>query len=313
MGGMAQRLDGILVLNKPGGITSRLAIDKAWWWLPRGTRIGHAGTLDPMATGVLLVCVGRATRLIEHLHNQPKAYRADILFGASSTTDDADGQITAVPLPANPGREAFIELLGRFVGTIQQVPSAFSAVKVDGARAYTLARNGAPPELQPRPVQIDQIELLHLDWPKATIRVQCGKGTYIRSLGRDLGNALGTAAYLTELCREKVGNFTLENAVDFSTPKEEVLNRLEPLVLGVPDLHKVEISGEPLERLFQGQKLTRDQLTTLGVELPPLREGETIAMVEQGCLKVLAQWSGDQLRTRKAFLDKECPENTESA
>ena len=86
---MAQRLDGILVLNKPGGITSRLAIDKAWWWLPRGTRIGHAGTLDPMATGVLLVCVGRATRLIEHLHNQPKTYRADILFGASSTTDDA--------------------------------------------------------------------------------------------------------------------------------------------------------------------------------------------------------------------------------
>jgi len=180
---MKRLIDGILVLDKPRGLTSRDALNKAWKWLPRGTRIGHSGTLDPMATGVLLACVGRATRLVEFLHELPKTYRADILFGARSTTDDADGDITPAPLPSDPGTEAFTALLTRFTGDILQVPSTISAVKVAGQRAYHLARKGREPELPPRPVRIDRIQLLHLDWPRATIRVDCGKGTYIRAIG----------------------------------------------------------------------------------------------------------------------------------
>ena len=309
---MKRLIDGILVLNKPRGLTSRDALNKAWKWLPRGTRIGHAGTLDPMATGVLLACVGRATRLVEFLHELPKTYRADILFGARSTTDDADGDITPAPLPSDPGTEAFTALLTRFTGDILQVPSTISAVKVAGQRAYHLARKGREPELPPRPVRIDRIQLLNLDWPRATIRVDCGKGTYIRSIGRDLGAALGTAAYLTDLCRERVGDFTQADALQLDTPAEQALKQLQPLARAIQTMPRHEIGGEALLRLLQGQKPTRDQLLALGTDLPELPTDQLLALLHQGHLKILAHWRDGHLRPRKVFLgpgDHNAPED----
>ena len=309
---MKRLIDGILVLDKPRGLTSRDALNKAWKWLPRGTRIGHSGTLDPMATGVLLACVGRATRLVEFLHELPKTYRADSLFGARSTTDDADGDITPAPLPSNPGTEAFTALLTRFTGDILQVPSTISAVKVAGQRAYHLARKGREPELPPRPVRIDRIQLLHLDWPRATIRVDCGKGTYIRSIGRDLGAALGTAAYLTDLCRERVGDFTQPDALQLDTPAEQALKQLQPLARAIQTMPRHEIGGEALLRLLQGQKPTRDQLLALGTDLPELPTDQLLALLHQGHLKILAHWRDGHLRPRKVFLgpgDHNAPED----
>ena len=309
---MKRLIDGILVLDKPRGLTSRDALNKAWKWLPRGTRIGHSGTLDPMATGVLLACVGRATRLVEFLHELPKTYRADILFGARSTTDDADGDITPAPLPSDPGTEAFTALLTRFTGDILQVPSTISAVKVAGQRAYHLARKGREPELPPRPVRIDRIQLLHLDWPRATIRVDCGKGTYIRAIGRDLGAALGTAAYLTDLCRERVGDFTQADALQLDTPAEQALKQLQPLARAIQTMPRHEIGGEALLRLLQGQKPTRDQLLALGTDLPELPTDQLLALLHQGHLKILAHWRDGHLRPRKVFLgpgDHNAPED----
>jgi len=302
---MKRLIDGILVLDKPRGLTSRDALNKAWKWLPRGTRIGHSGTLDPMATGVLLACVGRATRLVEFLHELPKTYRAAILFGVRSTTDDTDGDITPVPLPADPGTEAFTALLTRFTGDILQVPSTISAVKVAGQRAYHLARKGREPDLPPRPVRIDRIQLLHLDWPRATIRVDCGKGTYIRSIGRDLGAALGTAAYLTDLCRERVGDFTQADALQLDTPAEQALKQLQPLARAIQTMPRHEIGGEALLRLLQGQKPTRDQLLALGTDLPELPSDQLLALLHQGHLKILAHWRDGHLRPRKVFLGPE--------
>jgi tRNA pseudouridine55 synthase len=305
MKGMMRRHDGILVLDKPRGLTSRDALNKAWKWLPRGTRIGHAGTLDPMATGVLLACVGRGTRLVEFLHHLPKTYRADILFGARSTTDDADGDITPVPLPPDPGAEAFTCLLASFTGDIMQAPSAVSAVKVAGQRAYHLARKGREIDLPPRPVRIDGIQLLRFSWPEATIRVHCGKGTYIRSIGRDLGAALGTAAYLTDLCRERVGDFTQADAIPLDTPAPQALQRMQPLARAIQAMPRFEIAGETLDRLLQGQKPTRDQLLALGADLPELPTDQLLALLHQGELKLLAHWRDGQLRPRKVFLGPE--------
>lgn len=309
---MKRLIDGILVLDKPRGLTSRDALNKAWKWLPRGTRIGHSGTLDPMATGILLACVGRATRLVEFLHELPKTYRADILFGAASTTDDADGDITPVPLPPDPGPVAFTDLLTRFTGDIMQVPSTISAVKVAGQRAYHLARKGREPDLPPRPVRIDRIELLHLDWPRATIRVDCGKGTYIRSIGRDLGTALGTAAYLTDLCRERVGDFTLADALPLDIPADRALTQLQPLARAIQTMPRHEIGGEALLRLLQGQKPTRAQLADMGVDLPESPPGQLLALLHGGRLKILAHWRDGLLRPRKVFLgpgDQNAPDD----
>jgi len=258
-----------------------------------------------MATGVLVACVGRGTRLVEWVQDLQKVYLADIRFGASSTTDDADGEITELPVPADPGRERLLEAIGQFVGTIQQVPSAVSAVKVDGVRAYTLARRGEEPALQARPVRIDRIDLVEVEWPRIRLRVECGKGTYIRSLARDLGQALGTGAHLTALCRERVGAFGLDEALPLSTPKEEALGRMQPLARAVESLPQVEFSGEALDRLLFGQKPTREELRSYGAELPEVPEGTILAVLDGGRLKILVQWQEGRLRPRKAFLGEE--------
>ncbi|MEO0477526.1 MAG: tRNA pseudouridine(55) synthase TruB, partial [Planctomycetota bacterium] len=208
---------GILVLDKPVGPTSMAACRKIRAALvragaPKRVKVGHGGTLDPMASGVLVILIGKATKLSETVMAGDKTYLADIDLAATSPTDDSEAE--PIPTGAAPiSRDAFERALPAFTGTIQQAPPAHSAMKVGGLRAYELARAGKLHKLEPRPVRIDAIRLLHFRWPRAVIDVRCGKGVYIRSLARDLGEAAGTGAMLAGLRRTRVGQHDIETAV----------------------------------------------------------------------------------------------------
>lgn len=208
-------MEGVINLDKPPGITSAQAVDAVKRMLPRGTKIGHAGTLDPFATGVLLLLVGRATKACERLMDSPKQYEATVKLGATTATDDLESPEIPAPVPprARPAAATVAGATQRFVGDIMQRPPSFSAMKVDGRRAYDLARRGHAVELEPRPVRVYGIEILEYDWPLLRLRIDCGRGTYIRSIARDLGEALGTGGYLTQLRRIRIGDFTAEFAV----------------------------------------------------------------------------------------------------
>jgi tRNA pseudouridine55 synthase len=217
---------GILNLDKPPGISSARAVDRVKRLLPRGTKIGHAGTLDPFATGVLLLLVGRATKACERLMDAPKQYEATVRLGATTTTDDpespaqawhpASGRVVE-PVPL----ERIRAVLPDFVGEVLQRPPAFSAMKVGGRRAYDLARKGHDVAIEARPVRVYGIDLLDYAWPDLRLRIDCGRGTYIRAIARDLGERLDVGGYLTELRRTRVGTFDVNDAVtlDGLTPE----------------------------------------------------------------------------------------------
>jgi tRNA pseudouridine55 synthase len=209
--------NGVINLDKPPGASSARLVDRVKRLLPRGTKIGHAGTLDPFATGVLLLLVGRATKSCETLMGERKGYEATVKLGARTATDDPEAPEEPLDVPAIPTEAQVREALAKQVGAIQQRPPAFSAMKVDGQRAYKLARQGGQVEIKPRTVMVYSIELLAYTWPTARVRVECGRGTYIRAIARDLGEALGTGGYLTELRRTFVGRFRAEEAVTLET------------------------------------------------------------------------------------------------
>ncbi len=211
---------GILVVDKPVGPTSHdvVAVVRR---LAGMRRVGHGGTLDPFARGVLPVFIGAATRVVEYHLGDPKSYRATVVFGARSTTDDLEGELTPSE-ESPPDREAVGEALGDFRGAIRQRPPAFSAVKIAGQRAYRAARAGEPIELPERAVTVDRLELIAWDEsdparPAAILDVDCSAGTYVRSLARDLGERLGSGAYLAALVRTASGPFRLADALDLDT------------------------------------------------------------------------------------------------
>jgi tRNA pseudouridine55 synthase len=212
-GSEQQQLSGVIVLDKPAGITSARAVDIVKRALPRGTKIGHAGTLDPFATGVLVLLLGRATRLCETMMDQPKSYEATVKLGATTQTDDPESHEQPTPGVQPLERETLESALSGFRGVIQQRPPAYSAIKVGGQRAYDLARKGKEAALEPRPVTIYRLDLHDYSWPLLRLAIDCGRGTYIRSLARDLGEALGVGGYLTQLRRTRVGPYTIESAV----------------------------------------------------------------------------------------------------
>jgi tRNA pseudouridine55 synthase len=240
--------EGLLVVDKPRGLTSRAAVDHALNWFPRKTKLGHTGTLDPLATGVLVLCLGRATRLVEYVQRMSKAYRSTFTLGVTSTTDDADGTLTPVS-SHDPGEEAVRAALATLVGTLEQVPPAFSAALVGGRRAYDLARRGREVQLEARPVQVYGITLVRYAYPEVEVHVECGKGTYIRSLARDLGAALGTGAFVSVLRRTRVGPFTPEQATPLDAPTPTLL----PTALALAELPRADIAVADRERLCQGQ------------------------------------------------------------
>ena len=180
-------------------------------------KVGHAGTLDPLASGVLLLCTGKATKRIEELQSHTKEYVAEITLGATTPSFDMEHPVDATYPYEHITREMIEETLKQFVGEIAQRPPLFSACKVDGKRAYDLARGGSDMQLAPKQIRIDSIELLECNLPKIRIRVVCGKGTYIRSLARDIGTALNSGGYLSDLVRTRIGEYKIENCI---TPDE---------------------------------------------------------------------------------------------
>lgn len=228
---------GLLLIDKPLGPTSMDVCRRVRWRLvqagaPKRIKVGHGGTLDPLATGLLVVLIGKATPLCDQIMQGEKTYEATADLRAFSTTDDAEGELTPVPITTPPTLEAVTTALARFVGLIQQRPPAFSAIKVAGQRAYDLARkDGAEAvQLPARPVMIHELSLTRYEWPLLTFRVRCGKGTYIRSLARDLGLALNTGAHLTALRRTTTGPFTIDHARPLdSLPDKLIQSDLLPI------------------------------------------------------------------------------------
>ncbi|MFM7133515.1 MAG: tRNA pseudouridine(55) synthase TruB [Planctomycetota bacterium] len=214
-------LTGILVLDKELGMSSMRAVEIARRRAGRA-KAGHAGTLDPLATGVLVVAFGRATKAIDLLMATEKRYETDVDLSAFTTTDDREGERREIAVATPPTREAVEQALAGFVGTISQRPPAFSAVHVGGKRAYALARADAPPELPPRSVVVHEARLLDYAWPVARVALRTGKGFYVRSLARDLGVALGTGGHCATLRRTAVGPFAVEHARTLSALPEQI-------------------------------------------------------------------------------------------
>ena len=215
-------MDGVINLYKPTGVSSA---KYAYRLRPIvGTRkVGHAGTLDPFADGVLVVCVGRATKLVERLMSLPKLYRTTLRLGVTNATLDPEQPFEPVPVEIPPGRERMVEVLDQFVGLIDQVPPPFSAVKVGGRPAYRMAARGQQVRLNPRQVRIYQIELLGYEYPNLDLEVRCGRGTYIRALARDIGASLRTGACCQTLTRLAIGPFLIEQSVHLDqTAAQEV-------------------------------------------------------------------------------------------
>ncbi len=201
----------ILAFDKPKEWTSFGLVARVRWLLSQklGTKIkiGHAGTLDPLATGVLLLCTGKATKRIEELQNHTKEYVATLKLGATTPSFDMEHPEDATYPTDHITRQGIDSVLSGFIGTIEQIPPAFSACKISGVRAFNLARNGQEVKLKPKTLTIDEIEVISYEKPMLTIRVVCSKGTYIRALARDIGQALNSGAYLTDLRRTRIGDF----------------------------------------------------------------------------------------------------------
>lgn len=248
---------GLLNLNKPPGMTSRQVVDVVQR-LGRRLKAGHAGTLDPIASGVLVVCVGAATRLIEYVRRTPKCYDATFLLGRQSPTEDTDGPVTELPSPPIPSSDAILAAAARLTGAIQQRPPDFSAVKVQGRRAYDLARKGQRLDLPPRTVVIHRLEVGAYAYPELRVQIECGSGTYVRSLGRDLAASLGTAAVMARLVRTAIGSFRLEEAVSPETLSADTwTGHLLPLLRAVESLPRVELTPDELQHVRSGRSIPR--------------------------------------------------------
>jgi tRNA pseudouridine55 synthase len=246
-------MNGLLVIDKPGGMTSRDVVNRVQRWFPRGTKVGHTGTLDPLATGVLVVCVGAATRLADYVQMMGKGYASRFRLGATSTTDDADGDVTETPAAVPPTRGQVEVALAGFVGVIGQMPPAFSALKVSGRRAHELARSGEDVRLAPRTVRIDAVRLVGYEWPFADVQVDCGKGTYIRSVARDVGAKLGVGGLVQTLRRTRVGPFTAEQGVGVDVTPEAGRTAVLPPLSAFPAWPRVALSAAGEARFRSGQ------------------------------------------------------------
>lgn len=207
-------MDGLINFNKPVGITSAKALYRVRT-ITRERKSGHAGTLDPGASGVLLLCLGKGTKLVERLMDQPKVYRTTARLDVTSESFDSDRPHKNVPVASPPSREQVAAALATFEGVIEQVPPSISAIKVGGVPSYRLVGRGMDQPLKPRPVRIDWIRLHAYEWPTIDFEMCCGRGTYVRSLIRDLGAALGTGGCLTSLSRIRIGPFAIEDGWTF--------------------------------------------------------------------------------------------------
>jgi tRNA pseudouridine55 synthase len=249
-------VSGWLVVDKPAGITSTAVVNKVKWAFD-AQKAGHAGTLDPAATGVLAVALGEATKTVPYITDALKCYRFQVVLGAATTTDDAEGAVIAQS-DLRPTDAEILAALAAFRGDIQQVPPQFSAVKVDGERAYDLAREGEAMELAARPLWVERLEMIaRPDADHVELEMVCGKGGYVRSIARDLGAALGCLGHVAWLRREWSGPFSAAEGISVEEidrlAKTEELDRwLKPLELGLADLPELICTPEGAARLKNG-------------------------------------------------------------
>ncbi len=302
---MARRKKGDIVngwinLDKPVGMTSTQALGKVRWLL-NAQKAGHGGTLDPLATGILPIALGEATKTIPYCQDHLKTYSFTINWGAERTTDDAEGEIT-VTSDARPSEDAIIAILPAFTGDIDQVPPRFSAIKIDGQRAYDLAREGEIIEMESRPAWIESLELTGFETDTARFLCVCGKGTYMRSLARDMARALGTAGHIADLRREAVGPFTLDNTVtleQLEAMKDEGIEVL-PVEIVLDDIPALALNEREAVSLKNGQKVSFiarpdiERLYKAGLDLDI--EGQTALAFFQGQPIGLVSVSGPEIR-----------------
>jgi tRNA pseudouridine55 synthase len=267
-------LSGLLTIDKPEGMTSRQTVTRVGNILrqagySRQIRVGHCGTLDPLATGVVVICIGRSTRLVQIVQELPKTYTGTFLLGCVTSTDDCTGEILReTDVDQNlVTRESVSALLPEFTGNINQVPPKFSAVHVNGKRAYKLARQGREVELLPRPVQIHRLELTAFKMPEFELQIDCGSGTYVRSLGRDIGERVGCGATMKSLSRSAIGVFSLEKA---TPPNQLSPENIESLVLppitALAHLPTFQISDKQKERVYDGREIEVDSISGLAAD-----------------------------------------------
>ncbi len=300
---------GLLVVDKPSGITSRAALDRVAASLPRKTRVGHAGTLDPLASGVLVLCIGKATRLVEFVQDLPKSYQARIRLGANSNTDDADGICEPVADARPPSLEALRHELSGFVGQIQQTPPRFSAAHHEGQRAYKLARKDREFELAPRTVHISRIDIDAYEYPHLDLTIDCSKGTYIRSLARDLGARLACGGLIASLRRTRIGDFDTSNAVTLETEIEELRQQLLPVGRAVAHLPRLDLTEILVARLQVGQRLAREDIPDFPQNAP-----EHLAVFDSGGnLAVIVRFDRDLDRISPAKVIVEAGDGTTHA
>lgn len=283
---------GILNINKPADVTSRDVVNEVQR-LVKPAKAGHAGTLDPLATGVLVVCVGRATRLIDRVQQQRKHYTGTFLLGRHSDTEDSTGTVVELGNPPKPTRDNLEAVLPQFVGRIEQVPPAYSAKKVAGRRAYDLARAGKQFELSPQTIEVYELSIRSFSYPEVVLDVACGSGTYIRSLGRDIARQLGTAAVMSALDRTAIGPFSIADALDVDElSPENIVADLQPATMAVADLPAAELTPDEINDLFCGRQISNRFKSS---------SDELAAVDADGQLIALLQPIGDSLKPTRCF------------
>ncbi len=276
-------ISGVLVIDKPIGLTSHDVVQI----VRKGTgirRAGHTGTLDPRASGVLVILIGPAVRLSEYVSASDKRYQAVLRLGATTDTYDADGRVVNT-FPVNITEGEFTTELAKFVGEIEQVPPPYSAVKVHGKKAYEMAREGEDVDLQPRKINVYNLELLEWAIPEAVIDVYCSSGTYVRSLAHDLGMALGCGAHLVGLRRTKSGRFTLRDAVPLRKLRDAFddgnwYQYLIPAAEALSDWPSIELTANQVDDLRHGHRVTSDAVSASQMVRGISEQGELVALLE---------------------------------
>ena len=304
------KINGWLNIDKPLDMTSTQAVGKVKKLLSM-KKVGHAGTLDPLATGVLPIAVGEATKIVQFLQNREKGYDFTVTWGEARDTDDREGDVIATS-DVRPTQDQIETALSVFIGDIDQIPPKYSAIKINGDRAYDLARDGVEFEMQSRTVHIYDLKLVSYDENSVTLSMTCGKGTYVRSLARDLAIQLGTVGYVSALRRTFVGGFTAENAISFDklaeiVDKEGAQEACLGLGLALDDIPALPLTLQEASRLRNGQKIIfsakpdMDRLNGHGINPLTVKDEIVLAVNDNGKPLGLIRMNGVSAKPERLF------------
>jgi tRNA pseudouridine55 synthase len=295
-------MNGVMLIDKPEGMTSHDVVRKIRR-VCRTRRVGHAGTLDPMATGLLLVAVGEATRIVEYLMAGNKTYRATLHLGVETDTQDAEGQIVARQDVAPVDKAEVLRVMATFLGEQQQIPPMYSALKKNGIALHRLARKGVEVERDPRTIFIERLALLEMDWPRITFEVDCSKGTYVRTLCHDMGLRLGTVAHMTELRRIRSGSFSLDEANSLQEIEDRAVETIPELLLplaeGLRDYSSCQLQAEAVRKLRHGIPPRADEFSSATV----LQEGQVVVLKYRDCALAIGRYAPQRSREKRGDIE----------